>query len=87
MLQRRILPVSRFARQALPQQSRIVKAVGRRFQSTEAPIAAPAPKPPRKSGWRRFFKYTWRATYLSALGGIGFFVYGTTCLLNNDSFS
>jgi hypothetical protein len=79
MLQRRILPVSRFARQVLPQQSRIVKAAGRRFQSTEAPIATPVPKPPRRNGWRRLFRYTWRATYLSAIGGIGFFAYRMPC--------
>lgn len=78
MLQTRILPASRVARQVLPQQSRIVKAAARRFQSTEAPIATPIAKPPRKNGFRRLFKYTWRAMYLSAIGGVGFFAYRTT---------
>lgn len=72
----RLLPVSRFARQALPQQSRIVKIVGRRFQSSEAATTTtPVSKPPRNNGWRRLFRYTWRAVYLSAIGGVGFFTY------------
>jgi hypothetical protein len=71
----RLLPVSQFARQVLPQQSRIVNVVGRRFQSSEAATETPITKPPRKNGWRRLFRYTWRAAYLSAIGGVGFFTY------------
>ena len=77
MFRPRIVPLRGLAR-PLAIQPRIV--ITRRLQSTEAAIPPtapppPPPKAPRRSHWRTFFRYSMRAIYLSALGGIGFFIY------------
>jgi len=76
MLRPRMVPL-RGLYHPLSAQSRIV--IARRLQSTTStvPPVSPTPPPPRKSRWGTFFRYTFRAFYISVIGGIVFFGYGT----------
>jgi len=42
----------------------------RRAESTEAPVVK------KSGGFRTFLRWTWRLTYLSALGGAAYVCYG-----------
>ncbi|KIW03486.1 uncharacterized protein PV09_05253 [Verruconis gallopava] len=57
----------------------VARQAGRRWQTTEATAPAPKPKPGKI---RRFFRWTWRLTYLSMIGGAAYAIYGLHELRN-----
>ena len=68
------VPSSWMAPRLVLPRSRPIVGTARLLQST-AELPQSPPPPPKRDGFRTFFVYTFRAIYLSALGGIGFFAY------------